>query len=101
MSPLISIILSNNYISFFYYYHYLHHATQFARQFSRSQALTMEWLCRQIGWPFKPPQVHLAFIWHKDYRAHFIENLSHGLKHCNEITCEIKKAVFVSKIYFS
>lgn len=36
---------------------------QFARQFSRGEALTLDWLCRQIGWPFTPP-VTLADLVH-------------------------------------
>ncbi len=30
---------------------------QFARQFSKEQPLTLDWLCRQLGWPFLPPSV--------------------------------------------
>ncbi|KAL5017188.1 hypothetical protein ScPMuIL_006777 [Solemya velum] len=36
---------------------------KFARQFSRGEALTLDWLCRQIGWPFTPP-VTLADLVH-------------------------------------
>lgn len=30
---------------------------QFARQFSRNEPLTLDWVCRQIGWPFATPSV--------------------------------------------
>lgn len=30
---------------------------KFARQFSRNEPLTLDWLCRQIGWPFATPSV--------------------------------------------
>ncbi|KAK6177920.1 hypothetical protein SNE40_012786 [Patella caerulea] len=30
---------------------------KFARQFSRNEPLTLDWLCLQIGWPFAPPGV--------------------------------------------
>ncbi|XP_070539645.1 ATP-dependent RNA helicase SUPV3L1, mitochondrial-like [Ptychodera flava] len=29
---------------------------KFARQFSRNEALTFDWLCRHIRWPLSPPQ---------------------------------------------
>jgi ATP-dependent RNA helicase SUPV3L1/SUV3 len=40
---------------------------KFARQFSRGQPLTLEWLCRQLGWPLQSPQsivdlVHLEAV---------------------------------------
>ncbi|CAG5133205.1 unnamed protein product [Candidula unifasciata] len=28
---------------------------KFARRFSRSEPITFDWLCHQIGWPLKPP----------------------------------------------
>uniref|UniRef100_A0A0B7B501 ATP-dependent RNA helicase SUV3 C-terminal domain-containing protein n=1 Tax=Arion vulgaris TaxID=1028688 RepID=A0A0B7B501_9EUPU len=28
---------------------------KFARRFSRNEPLTLDWLCRQLGWPLKPP----------------------------------------------
>ncbi|KAI0231409.1 ATP-dependent RNA helicase SUPV3L1, mitochondrial [Lamellibrachia satsuma] len=30
---------------------------KYARQCSRGEPLTLDWLCRQLGWPFMPPQV--------------------------------------------
>ncbi|XP_076434854.1 ATP-dependent RNA helicase SUPV3L1, mitochondrial-like [Babylonia areolata] len=30
---------------------------KFARQFSRNEPLTLDWLCRQTGWPFATPSV--------------------------------------------
>ncbi|XP_025095297.1 ATP-dependent RNA helicase SUPV3L1, mitochondrial-like isoform X2 [Pomacea canaliculata] len=30
---------------------------KFARQFSRNEPLTLDWVCRQIGWPFATPSV--------------------------------------------
>ncbi|XP_005092180.1 ATP-dependent RNA helicase SUPV3L1, mitochondrial [Aplysia californica] len=40
---------------------------KFARRFSRNEPLTLDWLCRQIGWPLKPPEnlvelVHLESV---------------------------------------
>lgn len=28
---------------------------QFARQFCKGQPLTLEWMCRQLGWPLRIP----------------------------------------------
>ncbi|KAH9492113.1 RNA helicase [Bulinus truncatus] len=36
---------------------------QFARRFSRSEPLTLDWLCQRIGWPMKPPG-NLADLMH-------------------------------------
>ncbi|KAK2715691.1 ATP-dependent RNA helicase SUV3 homolog, mitochondrial-like isoform X2 [Artemia franciscana] len=40
---------------------------KFARQYSRNEAMTFDWLCRQIGWPISPPStiqdlVHLEAV---------------------------------------
>ncbi|ESO09339.1 hypothetical protein HELRODRAFT_97508 [Helobdella robusta] len=35
---------------------------KFARQFSKGMGLTMEWLCRQVGWPFRPPQTIMDLV---------------------------------------
>jgi len=35
---------------------------QFARQYSRNEALTLDWLCRNIGWPFAPPKTIIDLV---------------------------------------
>lgn len=40
---------------------------QFARQFSRDEPLTFDWVCRHISWPLAPPKnikdlVHLEAV---------------------------------------
>lgn len=40
---------------------------QFARQYSRNEAITFNWLCTQVGWPFSIPKtitdlVHLESV---------------------------------------
>nr|CAG4638280.1 EOG090X01V1 [Cyclestheria hislopi] len=35
---------------------------KFARQYSRNEALTFDWLCRQIGWPFVSPTTLLDLV---------------------------------------
>lgn len=40
---------------------------QFARQFSRDEPLTFDWVCRHVGWPLVPPKnikdlVHLEAV---------------------------------------
>ncbi|XP_063993444.1 ATP-dependent RNA helicase SUV3 homolog, mitochondrial [Diachasmimorpha longicaudata] len=40
---------------------------KFARQYSKNEPITFNWLCQQIGWPFQPPQriidlVHLEAV---------------------------------------
>ncbi len=33
-----------------------------ARQFSRGEMLTFDWLCHQVGWPFAPPDTILDLV---------------------------------------
>ena len=33
-----------------------------ARQFSRGELLTFDWMCHQVGWPFSPPDTILDLI---------------------------------------
>ncbi|KAJ9573778.1 hypothetical protein L9F63_008815, partial [Diploptera punctata] len=35
---------------------------KFARQYSKNEALTLDWLCRNIGWPFAPPKTILDLV---------------------------------------
>nr|CAD7263592.1 unnamed protein product [Timema shepardi] len=35
---------------------------KFARQYSRNQALTFDWLCRNIGWPFTLPKTIIDLV---------------------------------------
>lgn len=40
---------------------------QFARQFSRDEPLTFDWVCRHVSWPLVPPKnikdlVHLEAV---------------------------------------
>lgn len=35
---------------------------KFARQYSQNEALTFDWLCRQIGWPFACPNTLLDLV---------------------------------------
>ncbi|PSN44213.1 ATP-dependent RNA helicase SUV3 [Blattella germanica] len=35
---------------------------KFARQYSKNEALTLDWLCRNIGWPFSPPRTILDLV---------------------------------------
>ncbi|RZF36985.1 hypothetical protein LSTR_LSTR004673 [Laodelphax striatellus] len=35
---------------------------KFARQYSKNQPLTFDWLCRNIGWPISPPKTILDLI---------------------------------------
>lgn len=35
---------------------------KFARQYSRSEPITLDWLCRQIAWPFSPPETILDLV---------------------------------------
>ncbi|XP_063227571.1 ATP-dependent RNA helicase SUV3 homolog, mitochondrial [Bacillus rossius redtenbacheri] len=35
---------------------------KFARQYSRNQALTFDWLCRSIGWPFTSPKTIIDLV---------------------------------------
>ncbi|KAG8233333.1 hypothetical protein J437_LFUL010883 [Ladona fulva] len=35
---------------------------KFARQYSRNDALTFDWLCRHIGWPFSPPRTIIDLV---------------------------------------
>lgn len=40
---------------------------QFARQFSRDEPLTFDWVCRHVSWPLAPPKnikdlVHLEAV---------------------------------------
>lgn len=35
---------------------------KFARQFSRGELITFDWLCHQIGWPFSPPNTILDLV---------------------------------------
>ncbi|KAF4533159.1 hypothetical protein B566_EDAN001701 [Ephemera danica] len=34
----------------------------FSRQYSKNEALTFDWLCRNIGWPFAPPKTIIDLI---------------------------------------
>ena len=33
-----------------------------ARQFSRGELVTFDWLCHQVGWPFSPPDTILDLV---------------------------------------
>ena len=33
-----------------------------ARQFSRGELITFDWLCHQVGWPFSPPDTILDLV---------------------------------------
>ncbi|XP_014670321.1 PREDICTED: ATP-dependent RNA helicase SUPV3L1, mitochondrial-like [Priapulus caudatus] len=35
---------------------------KFARQYSHGEAITFDWLCRQIGWPFQAPETILDLV---------------------------------------
>lgn len=35
---------------------------KFARQYSKNEAITFDWLCQQIGWPFRPPKIILDLV---------------------------------------
>lgn len=35
---------------------------KFARQYSQNEAITFDWLCRQIGWPFASPNTLLDLV---------------------------------------
>lgn len=35
---------------------------KFARQYSQNEALTFNWLCQQIGWPFAMPNTLLDLV---------------------------------------
>jgi len=35
---------------------------KFARQYSKNEAITFDWLCRHVGWPFNPPKTILDLV---------------------------------------
>ncbi len=35
---------------------------KFARQFSKGEVVTFDWLCHQLGWPFSPPHTILDLV---------------------------------------
>lgn len=35
---------------------------KFARQFSKGEVVTFDWLCHQVGWPFSPPDTILDLV---------------------------------------
>ncbi|XP_021954833.1 ATP-dependent RNA helicase SUV3 homolog, mitochondrial isoform X2 [Folsomia candida] len=35
---------------------------KFARQYSKNEPITFDWLCRHVGWPFNPPKTILDLV---------------------------------------
>jgi hypothetical protein len=49
-------------ISFFLFLVSTRLAFQFARQFSKNEPVTFDWLCNQVSWPFGLPKTILDLV---------------------------------------